>query len=73
MSKEAWIFYLVVSTLEGGNRRWNLQFRRAFLDKEIEGVCSLFEHLYSNMPRGEGNDTLTWKLNRSGVFDVHSY
>ena len=25
------------------------------------------------MPRGEGDDTLTWKLNRSSVFNVHSY
>lgn len=27
VSKEASIFDLVVSTLEGGNRSWNLQFR----------------------------------------------
>ena len=27
VSKEAWIFDLVVSNLEGGNRSWNLQFR----------------------------------------------
>ena len=25
------------------------------------------------MPSGEGDDTLTWKLNRSDVFDVRSY
>ena len=25
------------------------------------------------MPRGERDDMLTWKLNRSSVFDVHSY
>ena len=25
------------------------------------------------MPRGQGDDKLTWKLNHSGVFDVRSY
>ena len=25
------------------------------------------------MPRGDGDDTLTWKLTKKGVFDVHSY
>ena len=51
----------------------NLQLRRAFHDWELEGICSLFQHLYSNMPRGEGGGLLSWKLTRSGVFDVRSY
>ena len=25
------------------------------------------------MPRGEGDDNLTWKLTKTGLFDVHSY
>ena len=25
------------------------------------------------MLRGEGDDTLTWKLTKNGVFDLHSY
>ena len=25
------------------------------------------------MPRGDGDDTLTWKLTKKGVFDVHSH
>uniref|UniRef100_A0A7N2KWM9 Nascent polypeptide-associated complex subunit beta n=1 Tax=Quercus lobata TaxID=97700 RepID=A0A7N2KWM9_QUELO len=37
-----------------------------FMIGSWEGVCSLFEILYSNMLRGEGNDNLTWKLTRSG-------
>ena len=44
-----------------------------FSDWELEGVCSYFELLYSYMPRGEGDDRLSWKLTRIGVFDVHSY
>ena len=72
LSKEEWISNLVISASEG-ERSWNLQFRRAFHDWELEGLCSLFEILYSNMLRGEGDDNLTWKLTRSGVFDVRSY
>ena len=64
---------MVVSNLEGGNRSWNLQFHRAFHERGVERACSLLKHLYSNMPRGERDDTLTWKLNRFGVFDVYSY
>ena len=64
---------MVVSNLEGGNRSWNLQFHRAFHERGVERACSLLKHLYSNMPSGEGDDTLTWKLNRSDVFDVRSY
>ena len=73
VSKEAWISDLVISNLEGGSRSWNLQFRRAFHEKEVERAFSLLKHLYSNMPRGEGDKILTWKLNRFGVFDVRSY
>ena len=29
--------------------------------------------MYSHVPRGEGEDTLTWKLSKKGVFDVRSY
>ena len=73
VSKGAWIFDLVVSHLEGGNRSWNLQFHRAFHERGVERACSLLKHLYSSMTRGERDDTLTWKLNRSSVFDVRSY
>ena len=38
-----------------------------------EHVCSFIEFLYSHMPRGDGDDTLTWKLTKKGVFDVHSH
>ena len=73
VSKEAWIFDSVVSNLEGGNRSWNLHFCRAFHEREVERACSLLKHLYSNMPRGEGDDVFTQKLNHFGVFDVRSY
>ena len=72
LSKEEWISNLVISASKV-ERSWNLQFHRAFHDWELEGVCSLFEILYSNMLRGEGDDNLTWKLTPSGVFEVRSY
>lgn len=34
---------------------------------------SFIEFLNSSMPRGEGDDNLTWKLTKTGLFDVHSY
>ena len=37
-----------------GERSWNLQFRRAPHDWELEAVDSLFELLYFCMSRGEG-------------------
>ena len=72
-SKEAWIFDLIVSTSEGGERSWNLQFQRAPYDWELEAIGSLFELLYSCMPRGVGEDKLSWKLTPNGVFDVRSF
>uniref|UniRef100_A0A7N2QZ21 Reverse transcriptase zinc-binding domain-containing protein n=1 Tax=Quercus lobata TaxID=97700 RepID=A0A7N2QZ21_QUELO len=72
-SKEAWISDLIVSTSEGGERSWNLQFRRAPYDWELEAIGSLFELLYSCMPRGGGEDKLSWKLTPNDVFDVRSF
>ena len=34
---------------------------------------SFIEFLNSSMPRDEGDDNLTWKLTKTGLFDVHSY
>ena len=73
LSKEAWIFYLIVSASEGGSRSQNIQFRRAPKDWEQENVCSFFEFMYSSMPRNEEDDTLTWKLTKTKVFDMRSY
>ena len=37
------------------------------------GMCSFIEFLYSSIPRSEGDDTLTWKFTKTGVFNVCSY
>ena len=72
-SKEAWIFYLIVFATKGGERSWNLQFRRVPRDWELEAIDSFFELLYSCMPRGEGEDKLSWKLTLNGVLDACSF
>ena len=72
-SKEAWISDLIVSASEEGSRSCNFHARRAPEDWEQENFCSFIEFLYSHMPRGEGDDTLTWKLTKKGVFNVRSY
>ena len=41
-SKEAWIFYLIVFASKGGERSWNLQFRRVPHDWELAVVDSFF-------------------------------
>ena len=33
---------------------------------------AFYEYIYSKMPRGEGVNSLFWKLTLNGVFDVHS-
>ena len=66
LSKEAWISDLIISASEGGSRCWNIQFCQAPEDWEQENVCSFFDFMYSSMPRGEGDDTSTWKLTKTG-------
>ena len=72
LSKEAWVFDLVVSISKGG-RSWNLLFGHGPQDWEATTVYSFFELIYSFMPRGEGDDHLVWRLTTSGVFDVRSF
>uniref|UniRef100_A0A7N2QZL4 Uncharacterized protein n=1 Tax=Quercus lobata TaxID=97700 RepID=A0A7N2QZL4_QUELO len=62
-----------LSFLRGwGGRSWNLRFRRAFQDWEIGIFYDFFVYISSKLPRG-GDDTMIWKLNCSGVLDVHSF
>ena len=34
---------------------------------------TFYKHIYSKMPRGEGDNILNWQLTRNGVFDVSSF
>lgn len=47
-------------------------FIELYMTGNWKGVCNLFKLLYSNMPRGEGNDKLTWQLTGLVFFDVRS-
>ena len=71
--KEASISELITISSDGGSRSWNIQFHRAPDDWEKEIVFAFYEHVYSKLPRGEGIDSLFWKLTLNDVFDVLSF
>lgn len=54
-------------------RSWNLRFHRDFHDLEREAVYSFFDRIHTKLPRGLGDDKLSWRLDRSGHFDFHSF
>ena len=64
---------MITISSNGGSRSWNIQFHKAPDDWEEERVFAFYEHVYSKMPRGEGIDSLIWKLTSNGVFDVRSF
>ena len=55
---------------EGGC--WEVQFRRSFQDWELEKVTHFLEHIFP-LKVQEGEDTLIWKDDRRGKFNVKSY
>ena len=71
VDKAAMIFDMVECAPDGSGKRWNLCFRHAFQDWETGIFYDFFAHISSKLPRG-GDDTMIWKLNHSGVFDVES-
>ena len=73
IGKEARISELISISPDGGSRSWNTQFHRAPYDWEEERVFAFYELIYSKMPRGEGTNSLFWKLTPNGVFDVRSF
>ena len=56
--EEAWVSNLVVSTLGGGSRSWNLLFYHDPQDWEANTIYSFFELIHSSIPRGEEDDHL---------------
>ena len=71
--QEALIFDMVIFAPDGGGRSWNFLFRRNFNEWELRRFYSFYEHVSTKIPSGEGEDSLIWQLNRSGVFDVRSF
>ena len=71
--QEALISDMVIFALDVGGRSWNILLRRSFNEWEIQRFYSFYEYVSARIPSGEGEDTLIWQLNRSGVFDVRSF
>ena len=56
----------------GGGGGWEVHFRRPFHDWELEGVNRFLIHI-SAVKVQEGEDSLIWKIERKGKFNVKSY
>ena len=56
----------------GGGRGWEVHFRRSFQDWKLEEVTRFLEH-NSTVKVQEGEDSLVWKIERRGKFNVKSY
>ena len=56
--------------MDGDHRSWNLRFHRDSHHWELEAVFYFLDHIYSQVPRGEGSDRLHWCLKGSGKFDT---
>lgn len=50
-----------------------MRFHRNLHDWETETAVSFLDHIYSQVPRGEGNDRMPWYLKGSGKFDTRTY
>ena len=71
--QEALISDMVIFAPDGGGRSWNFLFQRNFDEWEMRRFYSFYEHVSARIPSGEGEGTLIWQLNSSGVFDVRSF
>ena len=49
---------------------WNVTFIRDFNDWEVEEVISFMSLIYSNTPKGVGEDAVWWGLKSNGRFDI---
>ena len=49
-----------------------MQFRRSFQDWELEEVTRFLDHIFTVKVQ-EGNDSLFWKIEKRGKFNVKSY
>ena len=56
----------------GGGGCWEVHFRRSFQDWELEEVIRFME-LISAVKVREGEDSLVWKTERKGKFNVKLY
>ena len=64
----------VVADLWGrqGSHFWEVHFRRSFQDWELEEVTRFLEHIFA-VKIQEEEDSLVWKIERRGKFNVKSF
>lgn len=65
-------FYCVGFSFGWGDFELEFQLHRDFHDGEMKTVYSFLDQNYSKVPRGEGADSMTWRFNGSGNFDIQS-
>nr|CAN80785.1 hypothetical protein VITISV_022938 [Vitis vinifera] len=56
----------------GGDGGWEVHFRRSFQDWELEEMTRFLDYI-STVKVQEGEDSLVWKIERRGKFNVKSY
>ena len=56
----------------GGGGGWEVHFRRSFQDWELEEMTRFLDYI-STVKVQEGEDSLVWKTERRGKFNVKSY
>ena len=73
IAREALVASILVGLAVGGMRSRDVIVPFDFNDWEFGVVASFLILLYSNIPRGEGGDILSWRLEGSGDFYVSSF
>ena len=62
IAKEACISEVLWIPEGGTSRVWDLRFYRVFEDWELAESYSLLQFIQPRIPRGDGRDTLCWRL-----------
>ncbi|XP_059650449.1 uncharacterized protein LOC132296254 [Cornus florida] len=59
--------------LDSGRLSWDVRFRRAFQNWELDDVTGLLALLYGQEVEGSGADSLIWATSSQGMFQVRSF
>ena len=70
---DASVCSVMISQTDGEMRSQNVSFQRDFNDQELDTVNAFLYLLYSNTPRREVCDRLSWRLKGGGKFNVCFY
>ncbi len=70
VDKNASIASCLGDSAEWGAWYRNPQFSKPFQDWGLESMENLLDLFYSSLPSSQGKDQVSWKLTKSGKFDV---